>query len=70
MRGQASDLEIQANEILKRRSQLVKLYSEKTGKNEAAIEKAIDRDTWLTAREALEFGLLDGLINSYKELNF
>jgi ATP-dependent Clp protease, protease subunit len=68
IQGQATDLEIQAREILKTRSGLVHIYMQATGKDYETIDKAIDRDTWMTAQEALEFGLLDGVVNSYKDL--
>ena len=57
--GRASECEIQAREILKTRDHLVKLYSEQTGKSREEIKKALDRDNWFTAKEALEYGLLD-----------
>lgn len=69
IKGQATDLEIQAREMIKTRNGLIDIYVEATGKDFATIEKAIDRDTWMTAQEALEFGLLDGVVNSYKELD-
>lgn len=68
IQGQASDLEIQAREMLKTRSLLIDLYVQKTGKDAAVIEKAIDRDTWLSAQEALEFGLLDKIVTSFKQI--
>lgn len=68
IQGQATDLEIQAKEMLKTRATLVELYVEKTGKSVAEIDRAIDRDTWMTAEEALEFGLLDKIVNSYQEI--
>jgi ATP-dependent Clp protease protease subunit len=68
IRGQATDLEIQAREILKTRKLIVDTYVEHTGKSASMIEKAIDRDTWMTAQEALEFGLLDKIVTSYKQL--
>lgn len=68
IQGQATDLEIQAKEMLKTRSQLISIYKDATGKDEETLERAIDRDTWLSAPEALEFGLLDGIVSSYKEL--
>lgn len=68
IKGQATDLEIQAREMIKTRNGLIEIYVEATGREFAAIEKAIDRDTWMTAREALEFGLLDGVVNSFEEL--
>lgn len=70
IQGQATDLEIQANEMLKTRSALVQLYVTATGKDTATIERAIDRDTWLSAQEAMDFGLLDGVVNSYKTIGF
>jgi len=68
IRGQATDLDIQAKEILKTRGALVALYVKATGKDPKIIEKAIDRDSWMSAKEALEFGLLDKVVNSYKEV--
>jgi ATP-dependent Clp protease protease subunit len=69
IKGQATDLEIQAKEMLKTRNTLIELYMRETGKDFAAIEKAIDRDTWMSAQEAYEFGLLSGVVESYKDLS-
>ena len=66
--GRASECEIQAREILKTRDHLVKLYSEQTGKSREEIKKALDRDNWFTAKEALEYGLLDKVVHSRSEL--
>lgn len=68
IKGQATDLEIQAREMIKTRNGLIEIYVEATGKDFATIEKAIDRDTWMTAKEAFEFGLLDGVVDSFEEL--
>lgn len=68
VRGQATDLEIHAKEILKSRQTLVDIYVRATGKDAKAIEKAIDRDTWMSADEAMEFGLLDKIVKSGKDL--
>jgi ATP-dependent Clp protease protease subunit len=68
IRGQATDLEIQAREMLKTRAQIVDIYVGATGKDKKAIEKAIDRDNWMTAEEALEFGLLDKIVTSMKDV--
>lgn len=70
IQGQATDLEIQAKEMLRTHSQLVKIYVDATGKDAETIARAIDRDTWLDPEEALAFGLLDGIVNSYKEIQF
>jgi len=68
IQGQATDLEIQAKEILKTRSAIVDIYVEATGKDRKLIEKAIDRDTWMSSDEALEYGLLDKVVSSYSEI--
>jgi ATP-dependent Clp protease protease subunit len=68
IRGQATDLDIQAREMLKTRSMIVDIYTEATGKDRKVIEKAIDRDNWMSAQEALEFGLLDKVITSMKDV--
>lgn len=68
IRGQATDLAIQAKEIIKTRSMLIDLYVKKTGRDTAAVAKALDRDTWMSAQEAVDFGLLDGIANSFQEL--
>jgi ATP-dependent Clp protease protease subunit len=68
LRGQASDLEIHAREILKLRARIVQLYVEATGKDRDTIAQAIERDTWLSADEAREFGLIDKVINNFKDI--
>lgn len=70
IQGQATDLEIHAQEIIKSRNALIELYSKATGKDHKTIEKKIDRDTWMSAEEAKDFGLLDGIVNSYSEIGF
>jgi ATP-dependent Clp protease, protease subunit len=69
IRGPATDLDIQAKEMLKTRAIVVSLYAEATGKDVKVIEKSIDRDNWMTAEEAKDFGLIDKIITSYKELD-
>lgn len=68
IRGQATDLEIQAKEMLKTRAMIVDIYSHATGKDVKIIEKAIDRDNWMTAKEAMEFGLIDTIVTSMKDV--
>lgn len=58
-RGQATDIEIQAKEIIKLRQRLYEIYHEHTGQEMDAIEKALDRDTFLSAEEAKNWGLVD-----------
>jgi ATP-dependent Clp protease protease subunit len=57
--GMASDIEIQAKEILRIRASMNELYARYTGKSVADIEKAMDRDTFLAADEAKAFGIVD-----------
>jgi ATP-dependent Clp protease protease subunit len=68
IQGQATDLEIQAKEILKTKKMIIELYVQATGKPYDAIEKSIDRDTWMTPEEAKQFGLVDKIVSSYKDI--
>jgi ATP-dependent Clp protease, protease subunit len=68
IQGQATDLDIQAKEMLKTREKLVHIYMEATGKDYKTIDRAIDRDTWMTAEEAKTFGLIDKIVDSYSEI--
>ena len=68
IQGQATDLEIQAKEVLKTRALLAKHYAEATGKSVDALNNALDRDSWMSAKEALEFGLIDAIVTSYDEV--
>ncbi len=67
--GQASDIEIQAREILKLRERLNNMYVEHTGNDLEKIEKAVDRDTFMSAEEAKEFGLVDEVVIERPRLN-
>jgi ATP-dependent Clp protease protease subunit len=69
VKGQATDLEIHAREILKTRQRLVNLYVKATGKKQEEIDEAIDRDLWMTAEEALKFGLLDKIVHNFDDIN-
>ncbi|MBI5974077.1 ATP-dependent Clp endopeptidase proteolytic subunit ClpP [Staphylococcus canis] len=60
--GQATEIEIAANHILKTRAILNKILSERTGQPIEKIEKDTDRDNFLTAEEAKEYGLIDGVM--------
>jgi ATP-dependent Clp protease, protease subunit len=66
--GQATDLEIQAREIIKTREMIIKVYMEATGKKHEEIDRSIDRDTWFSAEEAKKFGLIDSIVTSYDEI--
>ncbi|MDR1488206.1 MAG: ATP-dependent Clp protease proteolytic subunit [Holosporales bacterium] len=60
--GQATDIEIQAKEILKLREQLNKIYADATGQKIKTIEAAVERDRFMSPMEALEFGLIDKIV--------
>jgi len=60
--GQVSDIEIQANEILKDRRRLNEMLSHHTGRPIEQIEKETERDRYFTAQEAKEFGLVDDVL--------
>jgi len=68
VQGQATDLEIQAKEILKMKEQIIEIYMHSTGKTKEAVEKALDRDTWMTAKEAMKWGLVDSITSSFDDL--
>ena len=62
--GQATDIEIQAREILKTRARLNLIYVHHTGQTLAEIESKMERDTYLSATEARDFGLVDEVVSS------
>lgn len=64
MEGQATDLEIEAREMLRLRDRLYGIYSEATGKSTEQIEKDCDRNKWLDDREMLEYGLVDKVLKT------
>ncbi len=60
--GQASDIKIQADRILRTRSTINKILSENTGKDLAVIEKDTERDNFMSAQEACDYGLIDKVL--------
>ena len=61
--GQASDIALQAKEILRIRASLNDLYAKYTGKDLAVIEAAMERDNFMSAAEAKDFGLIDEVMD-------
>jgi ATP-dependent Clp protease protease subunit len=61
-RGQATDIEIEAREILRIRRQLNQIYADRTSQPLTKIEKDMDRDFFMSAQEAKEYGLIDRVI--------
>ena len=66
--GQASDIDIQAKEILKLRQRLNEILSTHTGKTEQQIASDTDRDNFMKASEALEYGLIDIVLSNRSQL--
>ncbi len=67
--GQASDIEITAREILKTREKINKLLAKETGTSIDKVEKDTVRDYWMNAQEALEYGLISKIVETYKDLD-
>ena len=61
--GQATEIKIHADHILRTRSRLNKLLSEQTGQDLETIEKDTERDNYMLAEEALKYGLIDGILD-------
>ena len=60
--GQCTDIQIRADQMLKTRERLDRILSENTGRPYEEIQKATERDNWMTAQEALDYGLIDKVI--------
>jgi ATP-dependent Clp protease protease subunit len=63
IQGQASDIEIQAREILRQREELVEVYVRHCGRPKEQVERDIERDFFMTAEQARDWGLIDGVMN-------
>lgn len=66
--GKATDMEIQLKEILSLRTRLNDIYVHHTGQKLAEIEKAMDRDTFMSAEEATKFGLIDHVVATREDI--
>jgi ATP-dependent Clp protease, protease subunit len=69
MGGQASDIAIQAKEIIRMRERIARVIAEETGQPLEKVLRDIDRDYWMTAEEAIDYGLVSRVIKSRKELS-
>lgn len=67
--GQTSDISIQAKEIIRWRETLNRVLSEKTGQEVDRIQKDSDRDYWMTAEEAMEYGVVDNVYSGSDKKN-
>ena len=66
IQGQASDIEITAREILKLKDELYQIISDHSGQAIEKIRQDADRDYWMTAKEALEYGMIDKVYSREK----
>jgi ATP-dependent Clp protease protease subunit len=66
IQGQASDIEITAREILKLKDELYQIISDHSGQTIEKIRQDADRDYWMTAKEALEYGMIDKVYSREK----
>ncbi|MFI0356154.1 ATP-dependent Clp protease proteolytic subunit [Actinomadura sp. 9N407] len=64
MRGQSSDMEIQAREILRLRAQMERIVAEATGRDADEVRRDLDRERYFTAEEAKEYGLIDDVLTT------
>ena len=66
--GQASDIEIHARELLKLKEKLNKILADHTGKSIEEVARDTDRDNFMSAQEAMEYGLIDKVITSRNDV--
>ncbi len=68
LEGPATDLEIEAKEILRLRDRLYNIFAEHTGQTAEKIEKDCDRNLWLEVEEAIKYGLADKVLQKMPEI--
>ena len=68
IQGQASDIEIHAKEIIKTREKIARLYEAETHQSLERISRDMERDYWMTATEAKEYGLISKVVQHWKEI--
>jgi ATP-dependent Clp protease protease subunit len=64
--GQVSDIVIQANESVRLKERLIQIFVHHTGKDRDVIERDTDRDIYLTSQQAVEYGLIDSVLEDVK----
>ena len=64
--GQASDIEIVANHILRTKKKMIEMLAKNTGQSVKKVEKDVDRDYYMTAEEAMDYGIVDKIISRDK----
>jgi ATP-dependent Clp endopeptidase proteolytic subunit ClpP len=66
-RGQAEDIKVEARQVMRIRDNIVKMYSMMSGQTQDQILKDLDRDNFMSAQEAVEYGLIDRVLNTPQE---
>lgn len=66
--GQVSDIEIQAKELIRTKNRLTEIYHKHTGKSFGELSKDMDRDNFMTASEAMDYGLVDSIVTDRKAI--
>ena len=69
VQGQASDIEIEAQEILRIKNLLTQILADHSGKDQETVMEDSDRNKWMTAQEALDYGLVDNIMQNAKKKN-
>ncbi|MDF1793483.1 MAG: ATP-dependent Clp protease proteolytic subunit [Thalassobaculaceae bacterium] len=67
VQGQASDILIHAEEMLRTKRRMIRLYAEHCGRSEDDVERTLDRDRFMTAEEAVDWGLIDRVVTNSEE---
>jgi ATP-dependent Clp protease, protease subunit len=67
--GQASDIAIQAKEILRTRERIARTVAKQTGRPYEKVVVDMERDFWLSANEAIDYGIVSRVVETYKEVN-
>jgi ATP-dependent Clp protease protease subunit len=67
--GQATDIQIHANEILKIKNKMTELYVKHTGQSLAVVKKSLERDNFMSAEDAKKFGLIDHVVDERIKMN-
>ena len=69
VRGQASDIEIEAKEIIRMLDRVNRLIADATGQTVEKVKQDTDRNYWMNPQEAIDYGIVSRVVNSYEELN-
>ncbi|MCM2282976.1 MAG: ATP-dependent Clp protease proteolytic subunit [Bdellovibrionaceae bacterium] len=66
--GTVSDIEIHARDLIETKNQIIELYTAETGQSTEEVRKALDRDKWMTAEQAIKFGLISRVIKRREDI--